>query len=46
MEPTSLRLVRDRITVAELAAMAAAGFGDMVKAVVDVRAVVARLVAA
>lgn len=31
-----LRLVRDRITRAELAVLAKAGFGDMVKAVVDV----------
>ena len=36
MAPSSLRLVRDRITRAELALLATASFGDMVKAVVDV----------
>jgi len=36
MAPFSLRLVRDRITRAELALLATASFGDMVKAVVDV----------
>jgi hypothetical protein len=36
MTPSPLRLVRDRITRAELALLARAGFGDMVKAVVDV----------
>jgi hypothetical protein len=36
MAPTSLRLVRDRITRTELALLATASFGDMVKAVVDV----------
>jgi hypothetical protein len=36
MTPSPLRLVRDRITRAELALLAKAGFGDMVKAVVDV----------
>ena len=36
MAPFSLRLVRDRITRAELVLLATASFGDMVKAVVDV----------
>jgi len=36
MAPLPLRLVRDRITRAELDLLAKAGFGDMVKAVVDV----------
>ena len=36
MSPSDPRLVRDRITRAELGALAAARFGDMVKAVVDV----------
>jgi hypothetical protein len=36
MTPSPLRLVRDRITRAELAVLAAASFGDMVKGVVDV----------
>jgi len=36
MAPFSLRLVRDRITRTELALLATASFGDMVKAVVDV----------
>ena len=36
MTPSPLRLVRDRISRAELALLAKAGFGDMVKAVVDV----------
>ena len=36
MAPSSLRLIRDRITRAELALLATEGFGDMVKAVVDV----------
>ena len=35
MLPSSPRLVRDRITRAELAELASAAFGDMVKAVVD-----------
>jgi hypothetical protein len=35
MAPSPPRLVRDRITRAELARLAATGFGDMVKAVVD-----------
>jgi hypothetical protein len=35
MTPSPLRLVRDRITRAELALLAETGFGDMVKAVVD-----------
>ena len=38
MMPSSpLRFVRDRIARAELAELAAAGFGDMIKAVVDVQ---------
>jgi len=36
MAPSSPQLVRDRITRAELAQLATDGFGDMVKAVVDV----------
>lgn len=36
MDSAPLRLVRDRITRAEIAGLAEAGFGDMVKAVVDV----------
>lgn len=36
MSPAEPRIVRDRITRAELEALAAARFGDMVKAVVDV----------
>jgi hypothetical protein len=36
MTPAPLRFVRDRITRAELMSLAEAGFGDMVKAVVDV----------
>lgn len=36
MNPSDPRIIRDRITRAELAAMAEARFGDMVKAVVDV----------
>lgn len=36
MGPPLLRLVRDRITRADFAVLATAGFGDMVKAVVDV----------
>jgi hypothetical protein len=37
MGSSPLRLVRDRITRAELAELAATGFGDMIKAVVDVQ---------
>jgi hypothetical protein len=37
MSPPSLRLVRDRLTRDELALLAEAGFGDMVKAVVDIQ---------
>ena len=36
MSPAEPRIVRDRITRAELEALAVARFGDMVKAVVDV----------
>jgi hypothetical protein len=36
MPSSPLRLVRDRVTRAELAQVASQGFGDMVKAVVDV----------
>src|ERR1035437_2039471 len=36
MAPSSLRLIRDRITRPELALLAREGLGDMVKAVVDV----------
>jgi hypothetical protein len=36
MTPSSLRLVRDQITRAELDLLAKASFGEMVKAVVDV----------
>lgn len=36
MTPSPLRLVRDKISNAELVLLANAGFGDMVKAVVDV----------
>ena len=35
--PSGMKIVRDRIAIAELKAMAEAGFGDLVKAVVDVR---------
>jgi hypothetical protein len=37
MGSSPLGFVRDRITRAELAELAAAGFGDMIKAVVDVQ---------
>ncbi|MGH7655336.1 MAG: DUF5674 family protein [Gemmatimonadaceae bacterium] len=37
MTPSPLRFVRDRIARAELAELAAMGFGDMIKAVVDVQ---------
>ncbi len=37
MSPPSPRLVRDRLTRGELALLAQAGFGDMVKAVVDIQ---------
>jgi uncharacterized protein DUF5674 len=36
MSPSEVRIVREPITRAELAEMAAARFGDMVKAVIDV----------
>ena len=36
MSPAEARIVRDPITLAELEKLAAARFGDMVKAVVDV----------
>jgi hypothetical protein len=36
MSPSEIRIVRERLTRAELVAMAQARFGDMVKAVVDV----------
>lgn len=36
MTPAPPRLVRDRISRAELTALAEAGFGDMVKAAVDI----------
>jgi len=37
MGQSPLRLVEDRISRAELAALASQGFGDMIKAVVDVK---------
>jgi hypothetical protein len=37
MGSSPLRFVRDRITRTELAELAAAGFGDVIKAVVDVQ---------
>ena len=37
MGSSPLRLIRDQITQAELAVLAAVGFGDMIKAVVDIR---------
>ena len=36
MSPSEIRIVRERVTRAELVAMAQARFGDMVKAVVDI----------
>lgn len=37
MPPDQIRLLRDPVSRSELEAIAAEGFGDMVKAVVDVR---------
>jgi hypothetical protein len=37
MTDHSLRFIRDGVTMGELAAMADAGFGDMVKVVVDLQ---------
>ncbi|HEY2855078.1 MAG TPA: DUF5674 family protein [Gemmatimonadaceae bacterium] len=36
MSPSDIRIINDRVTRAELAEMARARFGDMVKAVVDI----------
>lgn len=36
MSPSEARIIRDRITLTELEALASARFGDMVKAVVDI----------